>query len=129
MNIKEILHSNKLNRVTFYAVLFGMASLIMPLTACSEKEAEQATITSEASLGVLETAAYQYEQGDFGTPDASAVAEMKALDQQAYTAIVKIRTAAQNGDTITTAEQVAATTAVAAFQAYLVQKNIVTSTK
>ena len=113
-------------RNMFFAMAFAASS--MTLTACSEKQVEQGVITSEATLATMETAAFQYEQGDFGTPDPAVVAQIKAYDQQAYNAITVVRAKAQAGQAITTTEEVTITSAITALEAYLASKNIITKT-
>ena len=117
-----------MNKAMFCAIIFGIFSLIVPLTGCSEKVSQQSAITAEALLGTLETAGFQYEQGDFGTPDPAVVNEIKALDQIAYTDMKQIRDAAASGTTLKTSEKVAAVAAVTALEAYLVKENILPST-
>lgn len=95
------------------------------LAACTEKQVEQSVLTSESVLAVLETAAYQYKEGDFGTADPKVVAQIEAYDEQVYEALIAIRTDAQNGKAIPTTEKVAVTTALAAFENYLISKNII----
>ena len=105
-------------------------AVILPLSlmACSEKHVEQGTITAEATLATLETAAYQYSQGKFGNVDQSIVAQIKVYDEDVYTQLVKVRESAQNGQALSTADQAALAAALTAFQTYLTTKGIVTST-
>ncbi|MCP9321036.1 hypothetical protein KBX73_14920 [Acetobacter persici] len=107
-------------------ILFSLAFITMAgLTACSEKHVEEAVFTSEATLSVLETAAYQYTKGDFGAPDATVVAQIKVYDQEVYEALLKVRSSVENGTAISTTEQVALTSALTAFQSYLIEKGII----
>lgn len=105
------------------AVLFAVLSF--SVAACSEKTTQQTVYTAESTLTVLETAASQYVDGDFGTPDTNVVAQIKAYDAQVYTSLVKIRTSVESGDSVSTVDKVALTTALTAFQAYLIKENIV----
>lgn len=104
---------------------FLCVGLLLGMTACSEVQAQKGVLTSEALLTVLEKAASQYIAGDFGTPDNQVVAEILSYDAIAYADIVKIRTAAQNNQTISTTETVAAATAISVFENYLISKNII----
>lgn len=107
-------------------ILFSLAFITMgSLTACSEKHVEEGVYTSEATLSVLETAAYQYEKGDFGAPDDKIVAQIKVYDQEVYEALLKVRSSVENGTAISTTEQVALASALTAFQSYLIEKGIV----
>lgn len=114
------------NKKLVGSILLAFISFI-PLTlmaGCSEKFSQQSVITAEALLATLETTAYQYEQGDFGTPDKNIVDEIKALDQIAYADIKQIRTSAASGTTLKTSEKVAAIAAVTALESYLVNHHI-----
>lgn len=106
-----------------------MLMLIVPLyftSACSEKHVEQSVITAESTLTTLEVAALQYKNGELGiTPKAEVVSEIEALDDDCYKALVAIRADAQNGKAISAVESTAATTALAALQAYLIKNNII----
>ncbi|WP_145994598.1 hypothetical protein [Gluconobacter frateurii] len=107
------------------AVLFAVLSC--GLSACSEKATQQTVYTAESTLTVLESAASQYVEGDFGTPDTDVVAQIKAYDSQVYTALVNVRSSVEAGDSVATVDKVALTTALAAFQAYLIKENIIKS--
>ncbi|MCW2267254.1 hypothetical protein M2305_003273 [Gluconobacter cerinus] len=110
-------------------IAFGIMCLALTVTqgACSEVQAQKAAISGESLLAVLEKASAQYIAGDFGTPDAQTVSNIKAYDAIAYADIVKIRTAAQAGTTISAAETLAATTAVTVFEDFLVSKKIISA--
>lgn len=106
--------------------LVGLA-LTTGTGACSEVQAEKATISAEALLITCETAAAQYIKGDFGTPDENIVAEIKTYDAIAYQDIVNLRTKAQAGSAIPAAETLAATTAITVFENFLVSKKILST--
>lgn len=104
-------------------ILLGMC--MFPLIACTEIQAQKATITGESLLAVLEKAAAQYKEGQFGTPNQEIVTQIIAYDDIAYNDIVTLREKAQNNQTISGAETLAATTAITVFENYLISKNIV----
>ncbi|WP_039905466.1 hypothetical protein [Acetobacter tropicalis] len=104
--------------------LFCGLSLILGTVSCSEIQAQKATITSESLLAVLEKAADQYKNGQFGTPNQEIVNQIIAYDDIAYNDIVTLREKAQNNQTISSAETLAATTAVTVFENFLISKNI-----
>ena len=107
------------------AALFCV-SLTCSVGACSDIQAQKVAISSESLLAVCEKAALQYINGDFGTPNAEVVAEIHVYDNIAYADMLKIRAAAQKGQTISAAENIAATTAIAEFQTFLINKKIIT---
>lgn len=111
-------------KIVMAALLFCATSF---LTACNAKVTSQAVYTSESTLTVLETAASQYAEGDFGTPKASVIAQIKAYDEQVYNALIKIRSSVEAGDSVSTTDKVALTLALTAFQEYLIKENIVKS--
>lgn len=110
-------------------VALGIICLALTVTqgACSEVQAQKATISGESLLAVLEKASAQYISGSFGKPDEKVVSDILAYDAIAYADIVKIRTQAEQGKTIPAVETLAATTAITVFEDFLVSKKIITA--
>ena len=113
-----------MKKLLLLVISFG---LMTGTGACSEVQAEKATISAEALLITCETAAAQYIKGDFGTPNPEIVAEIKTYDAIAYKDIVDLRTKAQAGSAVPAAETLAATTAITVFENFLVSKKILST--
>lgn len=98
------------------------------LTACSANQQAQSVASIEAAYSIDAMVADDYVTGRLGiTPDPTITKQMGTYNNTVHTDLVQLRTAAQNGTTITAAEQVAAQTALEAFSSYMVSHGILTA--
>lgn len=112
--------------------LIPMAFVLFSVSACAgetgETIAQQITYTIGNALSVAEQAGKQYASGDFGTPKADVLTNIEKYDNVAKTAMDKAITDAKAGNSLTGAEQVAATQAVELFVNYLKSQGVTVAT-
>ena len=92
------------------------AALAASLTSCSSPQQQSALPSLEVALAVAETAANSYKA--LTVADPAVVAKMKAADSVAYDAVKAAERSAATGSSV---DLTAATGAVAALQALVIQ--------
>lgn len=112
-----------------FVVYASMILLATGLAACSATSQSQGVAALKGALIMDETVADQYAKGELSLqPDPTIVAQIKAYDNVATADVNQLEAGAKAGTTVTSAEKVAAQTAIETLTNYLLTNKIAVPT-